>query len=90
MANHWKFECPNRKIWAAKDKLSTFSLDRTQLNSVHSQNESREQVNSVYDQSNSRSIDHGKKINIDLLSDLSNKSENIQSPVGRKAVLVTG
>ena len=83
MANHWKFECPNRKIGAAKDKLSTFSLDCTQLNSVHSQNESREQVNSVYDQSNSRSIDHGKKVNIDSLSDLSNKSENIQSPVGR-------
>ena len=65
MANHWKFECPNRKIGAAKDKLSTFSLDRTQLNLVHSQNESRKQVNSVYDQSNSRSIDHGKKVNID-------------------------
>ena len=32
MANHWKFECPNRKIGAAKDKLSTFFIDNAQVN----------------------------------------------------------
>ena len=84
MANHWKFECPNRKIGAAKDKLSTFFIDYAQVNnSVSGQYQSSEQVNIKSGQSDSWSNNQGKNVNIDLLSNVSSKDENTQSPVGR-------
>ena len=76
MANHWKFECPNRKIGAAKDKLSTFFIDNAQVNnSVSGQYQSSEQVNIKSGQSDSWSNNQGKNVNIDLLSNVSSKDE---------------
>ena len=86
MANHRKFECPNRKS-GANDKISTFYLDVAQSRSICQPITAsvNKQVENTHPsgQSSLRSISPGKRVNIDSLSPLSGQLVDSHSPVGR-------
>ncbi|MCG7876286.1 MAG: reverse transcriptase domain-containing protein, partial [Candidatus Thiodiazotropha endolucinida] len=86
MANHWKFECPNRKS-GPKEKISTFYLDLAQSRSVcrpiTAIVNSQVKNTQISGQSSLRSVCPGKNVNVDSTLALSSRSRDSKSPVGR-------